>query len=372
MTGNARGGKAAESQPEAILSTRQLNRALLARQLLLERASIAIPEALERIAGIQNQYAPNAYIRLWSCLAGFQRDALTDAYRLGDAVQGTLMRGTIHTVSARDYRLFAAAVRPGRREWARRAYRDPDADHDRVAERVRAALRGRSCARAELMSLLADASPAAAGTIDTDAELLRVPPSGTWERRRAHTFALAEDVLGPGEPPDETAAMRHLIARYLAAFGPASARDAAEFIGTGVSRLAPVLAGMELRRFRDEGGVELLDVPDGALPDAELPAPVRFLPTWDATLLVHARRTAILPEEYRPRIFSTKTPHSFNTFLVDGQVAGTWRHVDGRIEVEPFSRLTSSARREVDAEAEALLLLHRDERPRTARDRRGR
>ena len=122
--------------------------------------------------------------------------------------------------------------------------------------------------------------------------------------------------------------------------------------------IAPALERLALRRFRDESGGELLDVPRAPLPDPETPAPVRFLPTWDAVLLVHARRTGVLPEEHRPRIFSTKMPQSVATFLVDGAVAGTWRFDDGRIRWESFRRLDAGIRREVEDEAERLALLH--------------
>jgi hypothetical protein len=122
----------------------------------------------------------------------------------------------------------------------------------------------------------------------------------------------------------------------------------------GARGVEPALGRIELRRFRDEGGVELLDLPRGPLPDPDTPAPVRFLPTWDSTLLVHARRAGIVPEEYRPRIFNTKTPQSVATFTVDGAVAGTWRHEDGRVELSPFRRLDRATRAELDEEAERL------------------
>jgi hypothetical protein len=118
------------------------------------------------------------------------------------------------------------------------------------------------------------------------------------------------------------------------------------------------LDGMELRRFADEQGRELLDLPGAPLPPAATPAPVRFLPTYDATLLVHARRTLILPEEHRPRVFHTRLPQSVPTFLVDGAVAGSWRFADGRVEVEPFEALDDDTRRAVDDEAERLAAFH--------------
>jgi hypothetical protein len=339
---------------ERVLTQRELNRALLARQLLLERVDEPIPTVLERICGIQNQYAPNAYIRLWSIIEGFTRDDLTRAYERGSVVQGTLFRGTIHTVSARDYRLFASAVRRSRQVWARTAYRADDPDREALVARVRDALRGRTVSRAELMDLGRDASRSAWGTVDTDAELLRMPPSGTWEQRRAHTFGLASEVLGESDPPDVETALEHLVARYLGAFGPASANDVAAFTGIPVTTLKPVLEGMALRRFVDERGKKLLDVAGAPLPPADTPAPVRFLPTWDAVLLVHARRTGILDEEYRKIIFSTKVPPSFPTFLVDGRVVGTWKYGDARVVLDPFEPLDKPTRRALDDEAERL------------------
>ncbi len=340
------------------LTARQLNRAMLARQGLLERWTLPIPEALERIAGVQNQYAPNAYIRLWSMLEGFRRDDLTRAYESGAVVQGTLLRGTIHAVSAADYRPFVGAIRRALRDWAARAYRDDGAGRDGAVARVRAALRGGSVARAEFLPLLEDASRSAAGTIHTDAEILRVPPSGTWEQRRAHRFGLAEDWIGPGDVPPEDEAIEHLVRRYLAAFGPAAQSDVAQFTGLPASWLKPVFAHLEVVRFADERGKELLDLPDQPLPDPDTPAPVRFLPTWDAMLLVHARGTGILDEAYRKVIFSVKAPQSFPTFLVDGRVAGTWKHAEGRILLEPFEPIPSGALRALDEEAERLAAFH--------------
>jgi hypothetical protein len=119
-----------------------------------------------------------------------------------------------------------------------------------------------------------------------------------------------------------------------------------------------VIERAKLRRFAAEDGAELLDLPRAPLPDPETPAPVRFLPTWDATLLVHARRTGILPEEHRPKVFNTKTPQSVSTFLVDGRVAGTWRYEKGKVKTEPFGRLDSAAKREVRQEGERLAELH--------------
>jgi hypothetical protein len=132
----------------------------------------------------------------------------------------------------------------------------------------------------------------------------------------------------------------------------------ASFTGVPLATLQPVLAGMTVRRFHDEDGGELIDLPRAPLPPADTPAPVRFLPTWDATLLVHARRTQILPEEHRPRIFSTKTPQSKPTFLVDGAVAGTWRHDGGKVDLDPFGPLDRATTRALREEAARLAAFH--------------
>jgi hypothetical protein len=134
--------------------------------------------------------------------------------------------------------------------------------------------------------------------------------------------------------------------------------DLAGWSGLTATTLRPTIERASLRRFRDEQGRELLDLPRAPLPDPDTPAPVRFLPTWDATLLVHARRTQILPERFRSLVFSTKTPHSVPTFLVDGQVAGTWRYEDGHVRLDPFERLPAATRRALDREAEALAAFH--------------
>jgi hypothetical protein len=337
------------------LTQRELNRALLARQLLLERVRLPIPRALERIGGIQDQYAPNAYIRLWSCLDGFRRDDLTRALERRSVVQGTLMRATIHVVSRRDYWPLAAAIRGPQREWWLRVQKPrlEERGLERAARRLSALMADAPRHQDELVEALGPDWWKVGPWLD----LVRVPPSGTWEKRRAHLFRTAAAWLGPEDVgPDE--ALDRLVRRYLAAFGPATRGDIAQWAGMRLGDLAPALERMTLRRFRDEQGAQLLDVPRAPLPGPDTPAPVRFLPTWDAVLLVHARRTGVLPEEYRPRVFSTKTPQSVGTFLVDGAVAGTWRLDDGRVRWEPFSRLDAATRSEVGDEADRLTEFH--------------
>jgi hypothetical protein len=340
------------------LTERDLNRALLARQLLLERAPTTLPRALERVGGVQAQYAPSMYIGLWSRLEGFERDDLTRALERRAVVQGTLMRATIHLVSARDYWPLAVAIRRRRREWWLRSHPGGPSAREMatLARRLRRQLRVGSLRRADIDRLLGKGSAGTNG-VGLWLDLVRVPPSGTWERRRADLFTAADDWLGRAEV-NSKAAVEHLVRRYLGGFGPASQNEIADWAGLRVGDLTPALKRLRLRRFRADDEEELLDLPRAPLPDPETPAPVRFLPTWDATLLVHARRTGILPERYRPRVFNIKTPHSMAPFLVDGVVAGTWRYERGDVQLEPFERLDASTRRELSQEAGRLAAFH--------------
>jgi len=346
---------------ERVLTARELNRALLARQLLLERSSLPLTRALERVAGLQTQYAPSGYVSLWTRLRDFRREELTEALERRRVVQATLMRVTIHTVSARDFPLFASAIRRGRREWWSAQYRHQveGLDMAAVAARVRKHLAAGSRRASELKELLAsEGIPAVAWSgLGMWIDLVRVPPSGTWDQRRADLYGLADDWLGKASPT-EAQSLEHLVRRYLGGFGPASVKDMASWAGLPVRTLAPVVERMPLRRFLDERGGELLDLPRAPLPDPDTPAPVRFLPTWEAMLLAHARRTEVLPEEYRSLVFNTRTPHSVSTFLVEGAVAGTWRYEGGRVRWEPFEPLPRAARRELEDEAKGLAAFH--------------
>jgi hypothetical protein len=346
------------STAERVLTARELNRAVLARQHLLEPADGPIPRTLAAVGGLQAQYAPSMYVGLWSRMSAFERDALTRALERRSVVQATLMRVTIHLVAKRDYWPFALATRAARRElWlcSQRAGADA-AQMQALAALVRERLaQTGQISRKELDELVGKQHTIGVGLwID----LVRVPPAGTWERRRADLFAAAEDWVGP--PPQMTAedAASQLVRSYLAGFGPASRSDIASYTGLPRRALAPAFERLRLRTFRSEDGEELLDVPRAALPDPDQPAPVRFLPTWDATLLVHARRARILPEQHRPKIFHVRNPHSDATFLVDGAVAGTWKHRDGKIELHPFHKLDRATQRELRAEADRLATFH--------------
>jgi hypothetical protein len=350
------------------LRTRDLNRALLARQLLLDRGTMPIQKALERVGGLQTQYAPAGYIGLWTRLERFRRDDLTRALERRSVVQAWMMRSTIHMASKADFWRFSAAVREQRRRQWSRAFRGAATAKDVAVAALKAErlLASEPRRRAEIVEALGIDSPTWYGVM-LWLDLVRVPPSGTWEQPRADLYGLATDWLGDPPTVAEEEGIEHLVRRYLRAFGPAARADIVSFTGLPVAALAPVLDASSLRRFEDEDGKELLDVPRGPLPDPETPAPVRFLPAWDANLLTHARRTQILPERYRSRVFNTRTPHSVHTFLVDGQVAGTWRHQDGRIALDPFGRISKAARDELREEGERLAALWNEDQDRAAR-----
>jgi hypothetical protein len=334
---------------ERVLTQRSLNRALLARQLLLERSTLAIPDAIDRVGGLQTQYAPSGYVGLWTRLAGFQRGALTDALEDRIVIQATLMRTTIHMVSRTRYWHYAAGVRDARRVWALRL---PDADEAALADRAER-LRAELAAGPRTVKELGAEWAGFIGNLGLWVDLVRVPPSGTWERRRADRLALATSWVGPDDVT-EAEGIAFLVTCYLGAFGPAPWRDIASWSGVSVTALQRAAAEVELVRYRDEDGRALLDLPDAPLPDPDTPAPVRFLPHWDANLLVHARRTGLVPETHRSRIFSSKNPFSVGTVLVDGRVVAAWSSKEGRIVIEPFEPIAARDRAAVEDERAAL------------------
>lgn len=237
------------------------------------------------------------YIGLWTRIEGFERDDLSRALERRTVVQGTLLRGTIRLVSARDYWPLAAAIAQARRDWSLGMTRSRLTVEEvaTAAATLRARLKDGPLRRKDIEELL---GKPLAGAVVMWLELLRVPPSGTWERRRADLYAAAAEWLEPAEATREEGTDL-IVRRYLGGFGPAAAGDIASWAGLPVASIEPALERIGPRRFRDEQGRELLDLPTAALPHPDTDAPVRFLPTWDATLLVHARRTGILPEEHR-------------------------------------------------------------------------
>lgn len=338
------------------LSRDQQRTALLARQLLLQRAPLDPVRAVEKVGGLQTQYSPSGYVGLWSRLASFARADLTEALLRKRIVQGWMMRCTIHMVSAADWFPLTAAVRDARRAlWLRTVPAARALDMPAVAAAVESYLSDGPRTQAEITArLVADGFPKLAwqGT-QLWLDLVRVPPAGTWESPRAHHYGLASRWL---RPRAVTAPEELVVRRYLGGFGPATPQDVARYAGWSVSATRAVLDRLELREFADG----LVDLPRAPLPDPDTPAPVRFLGAWDAVLLLgHAKRTEILPAEHRDKVFHVRMPQSTPTFLVDGRVAGTWKHVDGTVRVTPFAPLRPAVRDEVDAEAARLAVFHR-------------
>ena len=347
------------------LSQRQINRSVLARQHLLSRVDLDIPTLLQHVGGLQTQYAPSGYVGLWSRLVDFERDTLTRAIEARAVVQATLMRVTIHMVAASDYWPMCAGIRTSRREWWTRiakSRRLNEIDHEGLVAVLRHELADGPRTSAELIAALEAAGfpkPLWEGA-GLWIDMVRVPPSGTWERRRADSYGLAEQWLPTRKTVSEADGLRLLLTRYLGAFGPARLADAALWAGVPRARLETVASAMELVTYGDESGALLLDLADAELPDEDTPSPVRFLPTWEATLLVHCRRSGILPEELRTAIFHTKNPQSVGTVLVDGSVAARWAWRNDHVEVDELTALTRARRREVSGEADRLTDFYRD------------
>ena len=180
-------------------------------------------------------------------------------------------------------------------------------------------------------------------------ELVRAPPGGTWDRRRADVLALAEDWVGPCDA-SRPAGTARVIERALSGFGPLSRQDIARYAGLRLRDIDPVLGTLELRRFAAPDGSALVDLPGAPRPDGDVPAPVRLIPTWDATLLSFARGGAVLPERHREQFFTPSKPRSEAAVLVDGHVVGVWALDGARVVLDLFETLDAGARRELDDE----------------------
>jgi hypothetical protein len=348
------------TKDERVLSLRHLNRALLARQLLLERKRLPVARAIERLGALQAQWPPSPYVALWSRLEGFRRGSLMGAIERREVVKATLMRATLHHVSAADYLAYAGLFRRARlADLQRRVEREGlDADFERLTAELLEHLSGELRSRPELLRLLGQPKLVVTDprpwltwhVLAARASLVHSPPSSAWRRHTAGgTFATAGAWLGG----DGAADGAHLLRRYLAAFGPATRGDTLRWTGLPATALEPAFADVGLRRFRDERGRELLDLPRAPLPPAETPSPPRLLPMWDSALLAYDDRTRILPERYRKLVIQ-KNGDVLQTFLVDGFVAGTWQLEDGRVELEPFEPLPRPVERELRREASAL------------------
>jgi winged helix DNA-binding protein len=353
---------------ERVLSRRELNRALLARQFLLRRVTLSVPRAIERIGALQAQWPPSPYIGLWSRLEGFRREQLMRAVERRQVVRATVMRTTLHHVSARDYLDYAGELRIRRAaSLETQISKFPGgADLDELARQVVLHTSERPRTRPELLRLLGlpkleldDRRPWLLWhLLSARAGLVHAPASSVWRMNTSGAFFVPVEAWLGAEPATGDDAVCALLRRYLAAFGPATRADAAQWTGLTVGALEPGFARLALRQFRDEDGRMLYDLPRAPLPPATTPAPPRFLPMWDSTLLAHDDRRRILPEAYR-KVVILKNGDVRRTFLVDGRVAGLWTVMDGRVELEPFEPIPSSARRQLDEEARGLAEFHR-------------
>jgi hypothetical protein len=334
---------------ERILTQRELNRATLARQLLLERKRLSPKAVIERLVGLQAQWPSAPYVGIWSRTTSFRREALERELVRGAIVKATVMRQTLHLVTPRDYALIRAAMSETNFPWETPLAKT-------LASSVRAlATRGPVTAADGIAHL------------EREHELVGLSARRAWRaaRMRAHLVHHHETALWRARPEgrfvaldepeahDPTEAGAEMFRRYLAAFGPATRRDAGAWSMMHVPEIARALDRLELVRFTDEQGRELLDVPRGLLPDPDTPAPPRFLPKWDNTLLAWSDRTRILPEKYR-RVVIGANGDVAQTFLVDGYVAGIWRVEKERVVLEPFERLAPPVRHELEQEAGRL------------------
>ena len=344
-----------------MLTRMQLNRATLARQLLLERAPIGVPAAVERLAGMQAQEPKHPFIGLWTRIEGFAADALHDALREHEVVRATLMRSTLHLFSAADYAALRMSLQPPLSVALRvLGARAEGLDPEQVVPAARELLAGNpltfDAIRAGLQERFPYVNDRALGyAARTLVPLVMVPGEGRWGYPRVSEFALAEELLGTALAP---ATPEQLVARYLGAFGPASAADMQTW--SGVAGCKAVLERMRERLdvFADERGRELFDLPDAPRPGADVPAPARFLPEFDNLVLAHDDRTRVIADEHRPLV-TTKNLRVRATFLVDGLVAGTWTIAVKRkvatLMLEPFGSLTKRALTSLTAEAEQLV-----------------
>jgi hypothetical protein len=329
------------------LSQRELNRATLARQLLLERARLPVPRAVERLCAMQAQDAKEAYLGLWSRVEGFRTERLTRALERRAVVRATLFRVTIHFVSATNHPAFAALMHRRWREHFLRA----GVPVDDLGERIERLGRDGTFTYADVRALAPEVGPRQF-LARCLTPLVHVPPSGTWGHPRVR-LTTANRWLS-GSAPSQAEAGALLVRRYLGAFGPATRQDLLKFSGLRVADIKPGLEALEgrLQWFQDDQGRELIDLPRAPRPDASTPAPVRLLPRWDALLLSHADRSRVLPSDYQAAVIIGGWVHP--TFLVDGVVAGTWRHENGRVKLEPFAPLPRTVRREAEDEAARL------------------
>lgn len=328
--------------------------------MLLEREDVDAVTAIERLAGMQAQYSPSPYIGLWSRVRDFRREELEAALRANLVYKATLMRGTLHVVSARQFDFFRVASRYPSHVWTDglAQLKERGVDVEALREEILVALDERPLKKPELQQLFRHRIPA--DMPDWVAFSVVIVVGATMNHHddaRFGHFAGSRYRRAPAAAVGPEQAMESLVQSYLAAFGPATRGDIAQWLGRPVSVFGAVLDSLELVSFTDEGGRKLVDLPGAPRPDPGVAAPVRFLPKWDNLLLAYQRRERVLTDERR-KVVIRKNGDVLPTFLVDGMVAGSWEApLKGRasMTLTPFAPLPARQRRAVELEAEALL-----------------
>jgi Winged helix DNA-binding domain len=361
----------------ARLGDQQLNRALLARQGLLERLRLPVVEAVEAVGAIQAQHWPAPRAALWTRVEGFDESELWDALDRRELVVGTLLRGTIHLVSAREHGAYAAVAEAfGALDWRRVDTAEPSSAAERELPAALVAYCSEPRSGDDVVAFVeawVDEHPGALGDeelarqrqykwrpLRSTAAFVRAPASGGFGPRTPAGLAAAPE--RPGDV-DLDAALDEVVRRHLRAFGPAGADDVAQWIGWKVPPVRAALERLEgeLERFEDEGGRALYDLPDAPRPDVDGAPPVRLLPWFDSVLLAYApgRRGRILPDEYREAVYNRKNLQIRPTFLVDGLVAGTWaleaKGKKAALTLTPLRKIPKKTTKALVDEAERLV-----------------
>ncbi len=347
-----------------VLTQRALNRATLARQLLLERSSIGLIKAVEQLAGLQAPPPHSWYLGLWSRLADFFAADASQALERRELVRLPLMRSTIHLVSAADALALRASTQPAieRQTTSNFGRQLNGLDRNGLVAAARRLVDQQPLTASELGRRLAEAfSGRDPGALAQAARawlpMVQVPPRGLWgQSGKPRQAALATWLEGPVTNLTPEA----LVQRYLKAFGPASPADIRT--SSGIPGLGTEIEGLRTRldRFRDQHGRELIDLPDAPRPDADTPAPPRFLYDYDNLLLSHADRARIIDNvDYATHGFTSQSNRQPSSLLVDGFVAGTWitQHTPAgaRLTIRPFRRFTAAQRDAITSEGSGVL-----------------
>jgi hypothetical protein len=287
---------------------------------------------------------------LWTRIEGFERPQLNRALTARRAVKATLMRGTVHLVSTSDYLCFLPAVLPMLREYWRPylRHRTPVTNVDELAARA-LAFTSEPRSSSEMATHLGHEDRW--WRVRMHAPFVRAPGDGSWAFGPRPAFVSGPAWVARPLAGDADGGL-HLLRRYLRAFGPASVEDVAAWSGLRIAAVRELVPRLELRRFRDERGRLLLDLPRAPLPPPATPAPPRLLPAFDNLILSHADRTRVIADDHRRTVIRGGIVDP--VFLVDGFVAGRWRVERARVELEPFGKLPREAERALRREADAL------------------